>query len=95
MRAIMTTQVLIHLPTEVARRFRDAVPARQRSGFVRKLLEQNLPNTDEHMYKLALKAQAFDNAHPEEYGELESTLTDGLDPNETFDTAKLRALCQR
>ena len=91
----MTTQVLIHLPTEVARRFRDAVPARQRSGFVRKLLEQNLPNTDEHMYKLALKAQAFDNVHPEEYGEFESTLMDGLDPNETFDTAKLRALCQK
>lgn len=91
----MTTQVLIHLPTEVARRFRDAVPARQRSGFVRKLLEQNLPNVDEHMYKLAMKAEAFDSANPEETNELESTLMDGLDPNETFDTAKLFALCQK
>ena len=91
----MTTQVLIRLPTEIARRFRNAVPARQRSAFVGKLLDQNLPNADEHMYELALKAEAFDRAHPEELNDLESTLMDGLDPNETFDNAKLFALCQK
>jgi hypothetical protein len=91
----MTTQVLIHLPTEVARRFRNAIPARQRSGFVRKLLEQNLPNVDDHMHKLALQAEAFERANPAESNELEATLMDGLDPNETFDTAKLFALCQK
>ena len=91
----MTTQVLIHLPTEIARRFRNAIPARQRSAFVSKLLEQNLPNADEHMYELALQAEAFDRANPEESNELESTLMDGLDPNETFDIAKLSALCQK
>jgi hypothetical protein len=91
----MTTQVLIHLPTEVARRFRNAIPARQRSEFVRKLLEENLPNVDEQMYELALKAEAFDRANPEEVSELDATLMDGLDPNETFDNAKLIALCQK
>ncbi len=91
----MTTQVLIHLPEEVARRFRNAIPARQRSGFVCKLLEQNLPDVDEHMYELALKAEAYDRANPEELSELESTLMDGLDPNETFDADKLFALCQK
>jgi len=91
----MTTQILIRLPTEVARRFRDAIPARQRSEFVRKLLEQNLPNMDEHIHELALQAQAFDCANPEETNELESTLMDGLDANEIFDTAKLSALCQK
>lgn len=91
----MATQILIHLPADVARRFRNAIPARQRSGFVCKLLEQNLPNFDEHMYELALKAEAFDRANPEESIELESTIMDGLDPNETFDTAKLAALCQK
>jgi len=91
----MTTQVLIRLPTEIARRFRNAVPARQRSAFIGKLLDQNLPNADEHMYELALKAEAFDRAHPEELNDLESTLMDGLDPNETFDNAKLFALCQK
>jgi hypothetical protein len=91
----MTTQVLIHLPTEIARRFRNAIPARQRSGFIRKLLEQSLPNVDDQMYQLALKAEAFDRANPEEINELEATLMDGLDPNETFDNAKLFALCQK
>ena len=91
----MATQVLIHLPTEVARRFRNAIPARQRSEFVRKLLEENLPNVDEQMYELALKAEAFDRANPEEVSELDATLMDGLDPNETFDNAKLIALCQK
>ena len=91
----MTTQVLIRLPTEVARRFREAVPARQRSGFICKLLEQNLPDVDDHMYELALKAEAFDRANPEESSELESTLLDGLDSNETFDADKLIVLCQK
>ena len=91
----MTTQILIRLPTEVARRFRNAIPARQRSEFVRKLLEENLPNVNEHMYELALQAEAFDRANPEEVSELDATLMDGLDPNETFDNAKLVALCQK
>ena len=91
----MTTQVLIRLPTEVARRFRNAIPARQRSEFVRKLLEENLPNVDEQMYELALQAEAFDRANPEEVSELDATLMDGLEPNETFDNAKLLALCQK
>ena len=91
----MTIQILIRLPTEVARRFRNAIPARQRSEFVRKLLEGNLPNVDEHMYELALQAEAFDRANPEEVSALDATLMDGLDPNETFDNAKLLALCQK
>jgi hypothetical protein len=91
----MTIQILIRLPTEVARRFRNAIPARQRSEFVRKLLEENLPNVDEQMYELALQAEAFDRANPEEVSELDATLMDGLDPNETFDNAKLLALCQK
>jgi hypothetical protein len=91
----MTTQVLIHLPPELARRFRNAIPARQRSGFVSKLLEKHLPNVDEHMHELALKAQAFDAANPAELNEFEATLMDGLDANETFDAEKLFALCRK
>jgi DNA-directed RNA polymerase beta' subunit len=95
MRAVMTTQIFIRFPTELARRFRNAVPARQRSAFVFNLLEQNLPNADEYMYELALKAEAFDRANAEEPNELESTLMDGVDRSETFDTDKLFALCQK
>ncbi len=91
----MTTQILIRFPNEVARRFRNAIPARQRSEFVRKLLEENLPNVDEQMCELAVKAEAFDRANSEEVSELDATLVDGLDPNESFDNAKLLALFQK
>ncbi|PVE07984.1 hypothetical protein B472_06135 [Limnohabitans sp. Rim28] len=95
MLAIMTTQVLIHLPIGLARRFRNAIPVGQRSAFVCKLLEDNLPNVDEYMHERALQAEAFDRANPEEVSELDTSLMNGLDPNETFDTAKLIALCQK
>jgi len=62
---------------------------------VRKLLEENLPNVDEQMYELAVKAEAFDRANSEEVSELDATLVDGLDPNESFDNAKLLALFQK
>jgi hypothetical protein len=91
----MTTQVLIHLPTDIAKRFREAIPARQRSLFVSQLLEKNLPDIDEHMYQLGLKAEQFDQANPQESQDIEVTLMDGLDSNETFDTSKLSALCQK
>ena len=40
-------------------------------------------------------AHGFDRAHPEELTDLDATLMDGLDPNESFDAAKLAALCQK
>ena len=62
---------------------------------MRKLLEENLPTVDEQMYELAVKAEAFDRANSEEVSELDATLVDGLDPNESFDNAKLLALFQK
>ena len=91
----MTTQILIHLPTEVALRFRHAVPARKRSAFVLDLLVKNLPDMDEQMYQLGLQAEKFDRLHPEERKQWDGTLMDGLNPEETFDIAKLNALCQK
>lgn len=90
----MTTQVLIHLPTDLAIRFRQSVPARNRSSFVRDLLEKYLPDTDDALYQAAKQAQAFDDANPDESVSFNSTMLDGLDPNESFDIAKLNALCQ-
>lgn len=86
-------QVLIHLPPELALRFRRSVPTRSRSGYVRGLLEKSLPNADELMYQAALEAQAFDDTQPDEkliYGAADM---DGLDPDETFDLEKLGKLC--
>jgi hypothetical protein len=91
----MTTQLLVHLPTELAARFRLAVPARSRSSYVSKLLEQHLPNSDDALYQAAVQAQAFDDAHPEDTATFDVALQDGLDASETFDMAKLKALCQQ
>lgn len=90
----MTTQLLIHLPTDIAVRFRTAVPARQRSNFVRELLEKHLPDLDDQMYQLGLQAQRHDQLQPEELQEVDATVMDGLNPDETFDVAKLAALCR-
>lgn len=50
---------------------------------------------DEQMREHALKPEVFDQTNPEEMIELSVTHMDGLDPNETFDSAKLLALCQK
>jgi hypothetical protein len=54
-----------------------------------------LPNTDQQMNELALQTEAFDRAQPHESLDLEATLMDGLNPNESFDADKLAALCQK
>ena len=38
-----TQQLLLHLPDELVRRLKRAVPARSRSKFIQNLLEQALP----------------------------------------------------
>jgi hypothetical protein len=38
-----TQQLLLHLPDELVRRLKRAVPARQRSRFIQELLEKALP----------------------------------------------------
>ena len=43
----MTTQLLVRLPEEVARRLKRHVPARRRSAFVGRLIEQALPPDDD------------------------------------------------
>ena len=88
-------QMLIHLPDDLAARFRHCVPSRKRSGFVRGLLEHALPDPDEALYRLALKAEKDDAKHIAEAVAWDQTSGDGLDPDESFDTAKLALLCPK
>jgi hypothetical protein len=53
----MTMQVLVHIPDSLAKRFKQAVPARQRSAFVAGLLEQALPEEDDPLYRIALEVE--------------------------------------
>jgi hypothetical protein len=58
----MTTPLLVRLPDELARRFRRSVAPRQRSKFIQRLLEDNLPPEDQGsedpLYQLALSVEA-------------------------------------
>ncbi|MFL5255056.1 MAG: hypothetical protein ACJ8AI_19620 [Rhodopila sp.] len=75
-----TEQLLLRLPEDLVRRFKQAVPARERSAFVRQLLEQALPAADGDNDPLYLAAVAVEqdeslNAEMAEWG---STVGDGL-----------------
>jgi len=50
-------QLLLHIPDALAQRFKQTVPARQRSEFVAKLLEKALPVEDDPLYLAALDVE--------------------------------------
>jgi hypothetical protein len=77
-----TQQLLLHLPDELIRRLRRAVPARQRSKFIQDLLEQALPPDgvveSDPLYLAALSVEA-DEALAAEMAEWEpATVADGV-----------------
>jgi hypothetical protein len=57
----MSTQLLVRLPDDLARRFKRSVAPRQRSKFIENLLEQALPpaEVDDHdpLYQAALAVE--------------------------------------
>ena len=75
-------QLLVRLPEELAQRLRRRVPARGRSAFVQKLLEQALPadeGGDDPLYLAALAVER-DERLSAEMGEWNAALQDGLEP---------------
>jgi len=50
-------QLLLHIPDALAQRLKQTVPARQRSDFVAKLLEQALPAEEDPLYLAALDVE--------------------------------------
>jgi hypothetical protein len=76
-----TEQRLLRLPKSLVRRFKQTVPARERSAFIRQLLKQALPPTDSgnNPFYLAALAVERDTALGEEMTEWEaSTIGEGL-----------------
>ena len=77
-----TQQLLLHLPDDLVRRLRRAVPARQRSKFIQDLLEQALPPDgvieSDPLYLAALSVEA-DEALAAEMAEWEPAMAgDGV-----------------
>ena len=75
-----TQQLLLHLPDELVRRLKRAVPARSRSKFIQDLLEQALPpdgvGDSDPLYLAALEVEK-DATLAAELGGWESALADG------------------
>ena len=72
-------QLLLHLPPDLVRRLKHAVPARQRSAFISRLLEAALPpEPTDPLYEAALAAEN-DATLSAEMAEWEhATFADGL-----------------
>jgi hypothetical protein len=80
-----TQQLLIRIPDDLARRLKRRVPARARSAFVQKLLEQALPADEgesDPLYQAALVVER-DERLAAEMAEWDVTVDDGLTPEAT------------
>lgn len=77
------TQLLIHLPEALARRFKRIVPVRERSRFIQQLLEEALPPEDvpddDPLYQTALAVEQDEKLAAEMAEWEEATIGDGLD----------------
>ena len=74
-------QLLVRLPEELVQRLRRQVPARGRSAFIQKLLEQALPadeGEDDPLYLVALAVER-DERLSAEMQEWDAAVEDGLD----------------
>lgn len=77
-----TARFLLRLPDDLARRFRRAVPARQRGTFVGALIERAPPPDEEDPLHRAARAVEADERLAAEMAEWEvAALGDGLPPS--------------
>lgn len=78
-----TEQLLVRLPAELARRFRQQIPARARSAFVQRLLESSLTpeaSDADPLYQAALAVEQ-DEQLAAEMMEWDATVADGVAPD--------------
>lgn len=76
-----TRQLLVRLPDELAQRLKRQVPARGRSAFVQRLLEQALApegGEGDPLYQAALEVEQ-DESLAAEMAQWDSTVADGLE----------------
>lgn len=73
-------QVLVHLPDDLALRFKQKVPARKRSAFIAELLREALPAESDSLYQGALEVEQ-DEALNAEMAQWDVTVGDGLENN--------------
>lgn len=75
-------KVLISMPDHIAQRMRSAIPSRQRSKVIVKLIEKEIERREQALYECALAVEK-DIALSQEMNEWDATVGDGL-PNESW-----------
>ena len=78
----MMNKVLISIPDDIANRMRSAIPQRQRSKVIVRLIEKEIERREKTLYECALAVEQ-DAALNQEMSEWDVTLQDGL-PNESW-----------
>jgi len=82
---VATTELLIHLPESLVRRFKRNVSVRQRSRFIQRLLEDALPpedRDDDPLYQAALAVEEDETLAAERAEWEVATIADGLGDSE-------------
>jgi len=71
-------QVLVHLPDDLADRFKSTIPKRLRSAFIADLLSKAIPEQEDALFKLAMDVES-DSGVSELESDWEVTVGDGLE----------------
>jgi|APDOM4702015191_1054821.scaffolds.fasta_scaffold340693_2 hypothetical protein len=71
-------QVLVHLPDDLADRFKSTIPKRLRSAFIADLLSKAIPEQEDALFKLAMAVEN-DPGVSELESDWEVTVGDGLE----------------
>ena len=71
-------QVLVHLPNDLADRFKSTIPKRLRSAFIADLLSKAIPEQEDALFKLAMAVEN-DPGVSELESDWEVTVGDGLE----------------
>ena len=71
-------QVLVHLPDDLADRFKSTIPKRLRSAFIADLLDKAIPAHEDALFKLAMEVEN-DPGVSELESDWEVTVGDGLE----------------
>lgn len=71
-------QMLFHIPDALATRFKQRVPAGQRSAYVTKLIEQAMPEDEDPLYLLALEVERDATLNAEMREWREGLIADGI-----------------
>lgn len=76
-------KVLVSIPEQLAAKMRALIPGRQRSKVIARLIAQEVANREQALYECAKAIEADEALHQEMAG-WETTLMDGLNPNESW-----------